>query len=96
MPKLIENRNGGIRFMKTKWEVAEILERYRTETGKNKKDFADLLGITGEAYNHILRGAVYPNFKSLSILNQNGFNVGLLLGLNDKDVAKIRAGKYDK
>jgi len=95
MPKLINN-TGGLRFMKTKAEVAEVLERYRQETGKNKKDFALLLGITGEAYNHIVKGASYPNFKSLSILNQNGFNVGLLLGLNDRDVEAIRAGQYDE
>lgn len=95
MPKLIENQNGAVRFMKTKNEVAGVLERYRVETGKNKKEFASLLGISGEAYNHILKGSSYPNFKSLSILNQNGFSVGLLLGLDDKDVAKIRAGKYD-
>ncbi len=84
------------RFIKTKTEVAGILERWREDQRKNKKDFAALLGITGEAYNHISQGKTYPSFRVLSILSQNGFNIASLLNLDDKDVEAIRAGKYDE
>lgn len=97
MPKIITSREGGgVKFIKTKAEVAAVMERLRAALGKNKTEFAALLDITPENYNHMIRGTSYPSFKTLSLLSSAGVDIRQITDLTSEDVASIEKGKYDK
>jgi len=88
MPKMIDTE-GAIRYIKSKAEVADMIEAIRLSMKSTKTEFAARLGITPEHYNHLTKGKVYPSFKVLALLSQSGVDIRSMTDLSHEDRVSI-------
>lgn len=93
MPRLVDSAYS-IVFVKTKAEVAKIIEEWRGE--KSIKGFADILCMSPENCRHVLMGESYPNYQTISVLRARGYDIKKLFDLTDIEKEQIKSGNYDK
>ena len=89
MPKLVPTATGP-KFIKDRAEVGNVFKKWREEKGLSKTRFADSLGLTPHYYHYIESGKYYPNYATLSILRQIGFDIFTLFDLTPREMRSLR------
>ncbi len=91
MAKLISTATGP-KFIKDKAEVGLIFKKWREDKGLTKTRFAESLGLTPHYYHYVEAGKYYPNYATLSILRQIGFDIFPLFDLTPRELRALRKG----
>ena len=89
MAKLISTATGP-KFIKDRLEVGLIFKKWREEKNLTKTRFAECLGLTPHYYHYIEAGKYYPNYATLSILRQIGFEIFPLFDLTPRELRSLR------
>ncbi len=92
MPKMLTTETGP-KFIKDKSEVGAIFKKWREDKGQTKTDFARALGLTPHYYHYVEAGKYYPNYPTISIARQIGFDIIQLFDLTSKELRSLRKGK---
>ena len=87
------NTGTGPKFTKSKDEVGTIFKEWREDKGQSKTDFARALGLTPHYYHYIEAGKYYPNYPTISIARQIGFDIMQLFDLTAKELKTLRKGR---
>ena len=91
MAKIVQTDTGP-KFIKDKAEVGLVFKKWREGEALSKTSFAQRLGLTPHYYHYIENGKYYPNYSTLSILRQLGYNIFTLFDLTSRELRSLRKG----